>query len=117
MTDPLKDFVHTSRNITRDEDARAFLVHLNIFDKFDDPAGLSDGLSHVRAIFYDAHITHWIIGVHYYGFSKIEENGYVVNCIPKSKFSELQAIDLRNKIAKAPGGFEVYDSEKDPGRN
>jgi hypothetical protein len=85
---PLSDTPHEPRETLDDSEARALLVQLGLLDRLLDLTRKPE-LPEPRAdVVCDTnHLTHWILGIHYRGYSAAADNGYAVRCLPKSRYT------------------------------
>ena len=79
-----------------DDDAAKLLLHeLEMLHKFTDNPSLSEPW--FEAVIELCHCSHYIFGLRFTGMASPAENGYVVDCLPKCKFSETQAVDFMKR--------------------
>jgi hypothetical protein len=110
--DPLKGKEHEFVGPAEDDKAVALLTALKLIDRFENgpalPLAKADGLLCLN------HPTHWIIAVHFTGYAKTEDNGYFVDCWPKSLKTEQEAEAILKKLTKADRWLRISD---EPGKN
>lgn len=103
----MKDLTTTPNElieITNDHDAKALLLQLGVLDKFSQRGPLADKWS--EALHFTTHPTHWVLARLYTGFKNPADNGYVVQCFPKSRFSieQMKQIAAKATLDMFPTG-------------
>lgn len=64
---------------------KAFLIELGVDSRFTKtPTGAKET---VQCIVFNEHPTHWILFQLYLGYERDKDNGYLMRCVPKSKYS------------------------------
>jgi hypothetical protein len=103
------------RKIIDDTEAKAFLVEFGLLEKL---------LEHRRehglpgpwaaSAYYTTHPTHWIIATRLEGFANPADNGYVLDCLPKSQcsFERFRLLAVANADDTFPDGPATFASEK-----
>lgn len=89
------------RYIEVQDDAKAqqLLLELGLLAKLQEPAPISSG--QVRLATLDTHPTHVIAAYRFVGHANPKDNGYVVKCYPRSKFTLEQVDSLIGADMKA----------------
>lgn len=75
-----------------DEQAKQLLFELGMVDKFLKKPKTKTS-TNTQLVTHFSHPTHYIIAMHFSGHKRPEANGYLVYCLPKSKFTKEQAIE------------------------
>lgn len=96
----LADHPDESFATVNDDEARALLVKEGLLYKLEQESP-GDRLlpNQTRWMEIFDHPTHWIIAIRFLGFSRPEENGYLVRCLSKRKVSREQ-FELQAKAEK-----------------
>ena len=55
------------------------------------------------------HLTHWIVGLRWSGYSKPDENGYRAFCLLKHQFPEEGVKDFVHYVMESYGGYGQED--------
>lgn len=63
----------------------------------------------LSAILWSHHPTHWVIARLWSGHPLPHENGYVVECLPKSMFPESVAREMKQYLLEQYGGHSQVD--------
>jgi hypothetical protein len=99
----LTKLAHERFTITNDDDARTFLVQQGVQTGFD-TGHLAKPVTNV-VVTYD-NPSHWILCFIHDGHANPSQNGYVVDCIPKSRFSkekfDAHVEDMKKKNTTGP---------------
>jgi len=92
MVEILEQAPDESIMIDNDEQAKQFLFELGMIDKFlKNPKANTKTNTQLATHF--SHRTHYVIAMYFSGHDKPEANGYLIHCIPKSKFTREEALD------------------------
>ena len=89
-SDPILSFNDPVFSIDNDATALKIITALEVLDKFADPRTLAGNVSHLSV---SSHPTHWLLCSRFHGFSKKEDNGFMVagwakGIYPQSKVEE-----------------------------
>lgn len=97
MLEILKQKPHEKFQFDDEFEAKSILLELGIAGRFSaNPPNVPTGQQSQQAVLYCEHPTHYILVILYLGNSDQKENGYLVLCFPRSKFS----YEYFNEIAK-----------------
>ena len=84
ITERLKQSPDEQIDISDDSEAKVLLLELGILNKFTTKLPPHET---TQAVVYGEHPTHHILAVLYAGHAKTTDNGFVVFCLPRSRFS------------------------------
>jgi len=87
MTEKLKNAPNEQFDIADDTEAKVLLLELGILDRFKNKVPPHET---TQAVVYGEHPTHHILAVLYSGHSNPADNGFVVFCLPRTRFSPHQ---------------------------
>ena len=80
-------------------EVKSILLELGIAGRFSQkPPNLPSGKQSQQLVSYGEHPTHFIHVILYLGNPDLKENGYVVLCLPRSKISYGQFMEVAKKI-------------------
>jgi hypothetical protein len=101
------------------EPARALLVSLGLYGRFEHAADVTVPDPGVAIVYYEAHPSHWLMATFTCRFPEAEENGYAVQCLPKAGFSRDRAMQVFDgaKQKLAPGKHTVFVNRQRPAEN
>jgi hypothetical protein len=113
---PISDTPDEVRSIIDDADAKLLLMQLGIIEKLlehgkalkeSNVAGFSK--SHAATAYSPDHPTHWIMATYCSGFTNPTDNGFMVDCIPKSRcsFEQFRVLRRQHTAAIFPKGIET----------
>lgn len=93
-----------------DDDARALLVSVGLYGRFEHAAEVTFPEPGVAISYHAAHPTHWLMATFTCRFPDAKENGYAVQCLPKSGFPRDRALSVFNYATQqlAPGEHAVF---------
>ncbi len=115
---PITETPNEFRCFLDNTDAKLLLVQFGLLDKLLEGAKRPDGPWSFYTYSWD-HPTHWIIGAYFYGFSNPADNGFAVQCIPKSQFSleQFRGIQRREAAFMFPNGYSIENVRIEPRLN
>ena len=112
MPAPLRDIRESPDEpaLVMDDEARALLLHVGLLGRFEQAAELTEAAPRVAITYCSEHPTHWLMATFLRGFANPEDNGYVVHCLPKSRFTAEEATEFmdRHEQKIAPGERSVF---------
>lgn len=82
---PLSQLRNQIVAITDDTEAQTLLLQIGAIDKF--PASPNSRGPWAARVGYGGHPTHWIMATRFSGFPRSIDNGYLIECLPKSRFT------------------------------
>src|SRR5712692_8801730 len=82
-----------------DDDAKVFLTYLGLFERLRESHQRPELSGKWASCIKGDTATHWIAAYFYSGFKNAAENGYVIHCLPKSRYTFQQF--LANLAGKA----------------
>ncbi len=112
---PITDTPNEFRRILDDTDAKFVLIQFGLIDKLLEhgtrPAGVSLSEPWSSRIYFTDHPTHWLVADYYTGFSNPADNGFVVDCIPKSQVSleQFRTVERQHAAARFPYDIETAE--------
>jgi hypothetical protein len=91
------------KNFQFDDDIEipSMLLELGVAGRFSkNPPNIPHGNASTQAVFYGEHPTHFILIILYLGHPSQKDNGYFVQCLPKSKMSYAQFMEFAKGMLK-----------------
>jgi hypothetical protein len=80
-------------------EVKSILLELGIAGRFSqNPPNVPNGKQSQQLVSYDEHPTHFIHAILFLGNPDPKENGYIVLCLPRSKFSYAQFMEVAKII-------------------
>ncbi|MSU62412.1 MAG: hypothetical protein EXS31_08450 [Pedosphaera sp.] len=113
---PLTDTPNEFRRILDNAEAKVVLIQLRLIDKLLEhgtrPVGVSLSEPWSSRVYSTDHPTHWIVADYFCGFANPADNGFVVDCIPKSRVSldQFRTVQRQQAAARFPHGIETGES-------
>ncbi len=103
----LKSHPNYTARISDDEDAAMLLFELGILEKLKKQSAESRAFSPTgsAAMFHQKFGSHWICAVLYHGSKRKEDDGFIVQCLPKSEFTQSEAQAEFQRMFSAAGGY------------
>ena len=115
---PITDTPDEFRRILDDGEAKLFLIQFGLIEKLREhgtrPAGISLFEPWSSRTYFTDHPTHWIVADYFCGFTNPADNGFVVDCIPKSRVSleQFRSVQRQQAAARFPNGIATGESGK-----
>jgi hypothetical protein len=113
---PITDTPDEFRRIMDDADAKLILIEFGLIENLlkhgKRPAGVSLSEPWSARTYFTDHPTHWIVADYFCGFPNSTDNGFVVDCIPKSRVSleQFRRVQRQQATSRFPNGIATHES-------